>query len=116
LFAEGAFSAAFIPMFNKKVADREGPGLEAGVAFAQDALSVLLPALIVMTLLLELFAWPATYIISGGFNSVVGGWNSQFDAQILDCRRRADPAEHRASGRPHFLPYSQCSADRREPG
>jgi putative peptidoglycan lipid II flippase len=70
LFAEGAFSAAFIPMFNKKVADREGPGLPAGIAFADDALSVLLPALIVMTLLLEIFAWPATYIISGGFNGV----------------------------------------------
>jgi putative peptidoglycan lipid II flippase len=71
LFAEGAFSAAFIPMFNRKVADKEGPGLEAGVAFAQDALSVLLPSLIVMTLLLEVFAWPATYAISGGgFNGV----------------------------------------------
>ncbi|NUQ17938.1 MAG: murein biosynthesis integral membrane protein MurJ [Sphingomonas sp.] len=70
LFAEGAFSAAFIPMFNKKVADQKGPGLPAGVQFAEDALSVLLPALIVMTLLLEVFAWPATYIISGGFNGV----------------------------------------------
>src|SRR6476646_11209755 len=70
LFAEGAFSAAFIPMFNKKVADKDGPGLPAGVAFAQDALSVLLPALVVMTLLLEAFAWPATYVISGGFNGV----------------------------------------------
>jgi putative peptidoglycan lipid II flippase len=70
LFAEGAFSAAFIPMFNKKVADKDGPGLPAGIAFAEDALSVLLPALVVMTLLLEIFAWPATYIISGGFNGV----------------------------------------------
>jgi len=70
LFAEGAFSAAFIPMFNKKVADPGGPGLPAGVAFAEDALSVLLPALIVMTLLLEVFAWPATYVISGGFKGI----------------------------------------------
>lgn len=70
LFAEGAFSAAFIPMFNKKVADRDGPGLSAGVAFAEDALSVLLPALIGMTVILEVFAWPATYIISGGFNGI----------------------------------------------
>ncbi len=70
LFAEGAFSAAFIPMFNRKVADRDGPGLEAGVAFARDALSVLLPALVVMTVILEVFAWPATYLISGGFNGV----------------------------------------------
>jgi len=68
LFAEGAFSAAFIPMFNKKVADKAGPGLPAGVAFAEDALSVLLPALVLMTVLLEVFAWPATYLISLGFH------------------------------------------------
>src|SRR3954463_11357574 len=37
LFAEGAFSAAFIPMFNRKVADKDGPGLAAGVEFAEDA-------------------------------------------------------------------------------
>ncbi len=30
LFAEGAFSAAFIPMFNRKVADKDGPGLPPG--------------------------------------------------------------------------------------
>jgi putative peptidoglycan lipid II flippase len=68
LFAEGAFSAAFIPMFNKKVADKEGPGLPAGVEFAEDALSVLLPALVLMTVLLEVLAWPATYLISLGFH------------------------------------------------
>jgi len=83
LFAEGAFSAAFIPMFNKKVADREGPGLSAGVEFARDALSVLLPALIVMTLLLEAFAWPATYVISGGFNGVAA---DKFDFAVLLSR------------------------------
>src|ERR1700740_1527983 len=51
LFAEGAFSAAFVPMFNRTVAegDREVPGngLAAGLAFAEDVLSVLLPILIV---------------------------------------------------------------------
>jgi putative peptidoglycan lipid II flippase len=67
LFAEGAFSAAFIPMFNRKIADKDGLGLPAGVAFAEDALSVLLPSLLLMTLLLEVFAWPATYLISLGF-------------------------------------------------
>ena len=60
LFAEGAFSAAFIPMFNRKVADKEGRNCRAGIAFAEDALSVLLPVLVLMTLLLELLAWPAT--------------------------------------------------------
>jgi putative peptidoglycan lipid II flippase len=68
LFAEGAFSAAFIPMFNKKIADKDGPGLPAGLSFAEDALSVLLPSLLLMTVLLEAFAWPATYLISLGFH------------------------------------------------
>src|SRR3569832_2024077 len=68
LFAEGAFSAAFIPMFNRKVADKDGPGLPAGIEFAEDALSILLPALLLMTVLLELLAWPATYLISLGFH------------------------------------------------
>src|SRR5436305_12677183 len=71
LFAEGAFSAAFIPMFNRKVADKDGPGLEGGVAFAEDALSVLLPSLVLMTVLLELLAWPASYLISLGFHCLL---------------------------------------------
>jgi len=70
LFAEGAFSAAFVPMFNQKVADPEGRGLPDGIAFTEAALSVLLPTLIVMTLLLEAFAWPVTWLLSGGFNGV----------------------------------------------
>ena len=49
LFAEGAFSAAFIPMFNRKVADPDGTGLPDGIRFAENALSVLLPALIAFT-------------------------------------------------------------------
>ncbi|OYY90059.1 MAG: murein biosynthesis integral membrane protein MurJ [Sphingomonas sp. 28-66-16] len=69
LFAEGAFSAAFIPMFNRKVAE-EGGGLPAGLAFAEDVLSVLLPLLIVMTIVMEIFAWPITYALSGGFKAV----------------------------------------------
>jgi putative peptidoglycan lipid II flippase len=70
LFAEGAFASAFIPMFNRKVGDKEGPGLPAGIAFAEDALSVLLPVLIVMTVLLEVLAWPVTLAMSGKFNGV----------------------------------------------
>jgi putative peptidoglycan lipid II flippase len=83
LFAEGAFSAAFIPMFNKKVADREGPGLAAGIAFADDALSVLLPSLVLMTVLLEVFAWPATYLISLGFH---GASHDQFAFAVMLSR------------------------------
>lgn len=83
LFAEGAFSAAFIPMFNRKLADKDGPGLPAGVAFAEDALSVLLPSLILMTLLLELLAWPATYLISLGFH---GASHEQFAYAVMLSR------------------------------
>src|SRR5436305_5907232 len=75
LFAEGAFSAAFIPMFNKKVADPKGKGLPDGIEFADDALSVLLPSLLLMTVALEVFAWPATYLISLGFH---GASHEQF--------------------------------------
>ncbi|PKB14648.1 putative peptidoglycan lipid II flippase [Novosphingobium kunmingense] len=70
LFAEGAFSSAFIPLFNKKVANPDGQGLKDGIAFAEAALAVLLPVLIVMTLLLEIFAWPVTLALSGRFNGV----------------------------------------------
>ena len=68
LFAEGAFSAAFIPMFNRKVADPDGKGLPDGVSFAADALSVLLPILILMTALVEIAAWPVTWLLTFGYN------------------------------------------------
>nr|MBA4770276.1 murein biosynthesis integral membrane protein MurJ [Sphingobium sp.] len=66
LFAEGAFSAAFIPLFNKKAAG-DG-GLPAGYDFAQRALAVLLPVLILFTILLIAAAWPLTWALSGGFS------------------------------------------------
>jgi putative peptidoglycan lipid II flippase len=68
LFAEGAFAAVFVPMFNHKVAAKDGRGLPDGVTFAEDALSVLLPVLIVLLAVLELAAWPLTWALSGGFN------------------------------------------------
>ena len=70
LFAEGAFASAFIPMFNQKVSDPEGRGLADGMAFAEQALAVLLPVLLVMTVILEIFAWPVTFALSGKFNGV----------------------------------------------
>jgi len=65
LFAEGAFSAAFIPMFNKKTAG-EG-GLAEGYRFAERALALLLPILILFTIALLVAAWPLTMLLSGGF-------------------------------------------------
>lgn len=66
LFAEGAFNAAFIPMFNRKVA--EGGELPAGLRFAEQALAVLLPVLILFTAAMMIAAWPVTWGLSGGFD------------------------------------------------
>ena len=56
LFAEGAFSAAFVPMFSKRLhapAD-DGGGIGAARSFSDDVLSVFLPALIGLTALFEI--------------------------------------------------------------
>jgi putative peptidoglycan lipid II flippase len=83
LFAEGAFSAAFIPLFNRKVAAgdqaEEGRGLAAGIRFAEDALSILLPVLIIMTVVMELAAWPVTWALTGGFRDATP---EQFDYAV----------------------------------
>ncbi|HVI99038.1 MAG TPA: murein biosynthesis integral membrane protein MurJ [Sphingomonas sp.] len=65
LFAEGAFSAAFIPMFNRKVT--EGGETAAGLRFAEAALAVLFPVLVLFTALMLAAAWPVTAALSGGF-------------------------------------------------
>jgi len=76
LFAEGAFSAAFVPMFNRTVAQGDGArekgavpegGLAAGLKFAEEVLSVLLPILIVFTVIMMLAAGPIVWTMTGGF-------------------------------------------------
>ncbi|WP_230771375.1 murein biosynthesis integral membrane protein MurJ [Sphingomonas sp. Leaf4] len=72
LFAEGAFNAAFVPLFNQKVAEGDAAGADKGLpvalAFARDVLSVLLPVLIAATVVMLIAAWPLTWVLSGGFN------------------------------------------------
>jgi putative peptidoglycan lipid II flippase len=65
-FAEGAFTAAFIPMFNRKTA--EDGGLPAGLAFAERALSVLFAFLALFTLVMLAAAAPLTFALAGGFH------------------------------------------------
>jgi len=55
LFAEGAFSAAFVPMFSKRL-NGDG-GIEEARSFSNDVLSVFLPVLIVLCALM-LIAMP----------------------------------------------------------
>ncbi|MDJ0642517.1 MAG: murein biosynthesis integral membrane protein MurJ [Erythrobacter sp.] len=56
LFAEGAFSAAFVPMFSKRLHGRDDPkeGLEEARRFSDDVLSVFLPVLIALVAVFEL--------------------------------------------------------------
>ncbi|WP_417320728.1 murein biosynthesis integral membrane protein MurJ [Erythrobacter aureus] len=52
LFAEGAFSAAFVPMFSKRL-NGEG-GIEEARSFSDDVLSVFLPVLIALSAIMML--------------------------------------------------------------
>lgn len=71
LFAEGAFAAVFVPMFNRRIAEAEGKaqgtGLTAARAFAGQVLSVLLPFLIVFTALMMAATAPIVWAMTGGF-------------------------------------------------
>lgn len=63
LFAEGAFSAAFVPYF----ASIHGQDPRAGETFARRVLSLFLPVLVLFTLLVELFMPSVVYALTGGF-------------------------------------------------
>lgn len=72
LFAEGAFSAAFVPMFNRVMAQNVDPddpdaGRQAAVIFAGKVLSVLVPFLCIFTALMMVAAGPVVYAMTGGF-------------------------------------------------
>jgi putative peptidoglycan lipid II flippase len=64
LFAEGAFSAAFVPLFAGTMAER---GRASARVFAEDALAVLLAALLVFVLLGEIFMPAIMAVIAPGF-------------------------------------------------
>jgi putative peptidoglycan lipid II flippase len=56
LFAEGAFSAAFVPMFSKRLHGKDDPetGLEEAKSFSADVMSVFLPVLIALVAVFEI--------------------------------------------------------------
>jgi putative peptidoglycan lipid II flippase len=64
LFAEGAFSAAFVPLLAGTMAEH---GKEAARIFAEDALAVLLAALLGFVLLGEIFMPAVMAVIAPGF-------------------------------------------------
>lgn len=73
LFAEGAFSAAFVPLFNRKMADEEQGESNAARNFATDILSIFVPVLLlfsaVMMLIMPGFIWLIDDFGQGGRTS-----------------------------------------------
>lgn len=66
LFAEGAFSAAFVPMFNRQVG-ADGGRLDGARAFAEEVLAVMLPFLLLFTAVMVVAAAPVVWALTGGF-------------------------------------------------
>lgn len=66
LFAEGAFSAAFVPMFNRMIGKDKGD-LSGGISFAEEVLSVLVPFLFLFTVAMMVAAAPIVWAMTGGF-------------------------------------------------
>ncbi len=79
LFAEGAFNAAFVPLFAKEV---EAKGEEGSRAFAEQILAVLFWSLLLLTLVAELAAPVLVYILAPGFYSEP----EKFDLAVLLSR------------------------------
>jgi putative peptidoglycan lipid II flippase len=66
LFAEGAFSAAFVPLFAGMIAKE---GREPAMRFAQDTFSGLLTALTVFLILGEIFTPAILHVVAPGFDA-----------------------------------------------
>ena len=121
LFAEGRVRLGLRARCSTARSARSGRA-RARLRFAEQALAVLLPFLILFTGLLMLLAGPAVLVLSGGFNDVdarairlrgraaadhlplsalhqpglAARRHPQFAAPILGQRRRADPAQPHA--------------------
>nr|WP_282099729.1 murein biosynthesis integral membrane protein MurJ [Qipengyuania qiaonensis] len=64
LFAEGAFSAAFVPMFSKRL--HGDGGIEDARSFSDDVLSVFLPVLILLCAIFELVMPGVIWLLGDG--------------------------------------------------
>ena len=71
LFAEGAFAAVFVPLFNKRMTEAEREKADQGLAAARDfagqILSVLFPILLFFTVFMMLAVGPIVWAMTGGF-------------------------------------------------
>ena len=77
LFAEGAFSAAFVPMFSHRL---HGEGGEAHAErFSQDVLSIFVPILILFTALFEIIMPGFVWLMAAGFRDEPGKFELTVD-------------------------------------
>ncbi len=65
LFAEGAFSAAFVPMAAQRLEQENG--VQKARRLAEQALAFLLPLLLLFTAIVMLLAGPIVFLMTGGF-------------------------------------------------
>jgi len=79
LFAEGAFNAAFVPLFAKRL---EGEGREAARAFAEEAMSGLVFIILAITIIAELAMPVLMYGLAPGFIETP----EKFDLAVLLTR------------------------------
>ena len=71
LFAEGAFNAAFVPLFASKL---EGEGRQAARQFAEQCFSVLAVSLLAVVALIEIGMPWAIYVLASGFTVRRANW------------------------------------------
>jgi putative peptidoglycan lipid II flippase len=69
LFAEGAFSSGFVPLFSRRLA---AGGHEEAQAFSNDILSVFMPALLVVTVIFEIFMPGVIALVASQYKEVPG--------------------------------------------
>jgi putative peptidoglycan lipid II flippase len=79
LFAEGAFNSAFVPLFTKNL---QADGQSAARRFAEEALAVLLTALLIVTILAEIAMPLLVTLIAPGFQENP----EKFDLAVLLTR------------------------------
>ncbi|WP_309602452.1 murein biosynthesis integral membrane protein MurJ [Sphingomonas sp.] len=69
LFAEGAFSAGFVPLFSRRL---QSGGHEDAEAFSNEILSVFMPALLLVTIVFEIFMPGIMVLVAGEYQKVPG--------------------------------------------
>jgi putative peptidoglycan lipid II flippase len=79
LFGEGAFNAAFVPLFAKRL---EGEGREAASAFAEEAMSGLVFILLILIVVAEITMPFLMYGLAPGFSENP----EKFDLAVLLTR------------------------------